>query len=243
MTAQFSKMYDEYDQQDELVNKMTFANDVIQKAFSHYDQMDVNLIAAVRRNAEKIKKNSDLKPVIIALSILVLFVVATIITKILSMITGNEISIVGPNSFVLVFGLFVLGIVSGIVISNNLPATDEQYNKLIKVADKEKRLGDSILRKNLDALDFLDEDYWYPIATETMLKFARQGRASTIGELYEKYDEQLHRWKTEEAFEKIFEQQQAQTGILRNIQSSSAISAIANSYSAAILHGVFAKRK
>ena len=246
MTTQYSNELRDSSKQDELIYNMTRANEIIQKAFSHYDQMDVNLIAAAVRKSKRTRKYSKLRPVFAIGAVLIymvlLIIVVAIITHLFKM-DADTSSAFGEKLAAPVLILLLVALIIGLILPSKLADMDKKYGELIQGAEKEKRRGDLVLKKNLADLDFLDEEYWYPIATETMLKYARQGRAKSLPELYEKFDEQLYRWKTEDAFEKLYNQQQAQINILNNIQTNTAFSAIANSYTAKILHDVYAKRR
>ena len=77
--------------------------------------------------------------------------------------------------------------------------------------------GQNALESNKDALSFLPTDYWYPLATSFMVKTVQAGRATTLPEAIDKLEEQLHRWRLEEANAQILAQQQAQSQQLAEI--------------------------
>lgn len=81
----------------------------------------------------------------------------------------------------------------------------------------ERAKGQAILEANQAALAFLPSDYWYPVATGFMLKAVQAGRANTLPEAIDKFEEQLHRWKLEEANSEILARQQAQSQQLAEI--------------------------
>lgn len=81
----------------------------------------------------------------------------------------------------------------------------------------ERLQGQNILEANKNALAFLPSDYWYPLATNFMLKAVQAGRATTLPEAIDKFEEQLHRWKLEESNAQILAQQQAQSQQLASI--------------------------
>ena len=240
MISEYSDRY-ENPGQNELVEKIGRANEVIQKAFSHYDRMDVNLVSAAIRKANRTRELSNRRVLFVIGCTIVSVILFVSILAILVEVFGLNTAKLGMPMVFAMTMFMIAGVVIGSILPSKLAEMDKKYDELIQKAGKEKKRGDSVLQKNLAEIEFLDEDYWYPLATETMFKFARQGRATTLPELYEKYDEQQFRWKTEAAFEKMFEQQQSQMNILNSIKENTTFSAIANVYTAKVLHDTFVK--
>lgn len=84
------------------------------------------------------------------------------------------------------------------------------------------------MARNLEQVRFLPADYWYPMATEYLIKVVAAHRADSLKEALDLFDAQLHRWRVEEANNAILAQQQLQTAHLASIRTSSKISAAAN---------------
>ena len=103
----------------------------------------------------------------------------------------------------------------------------------IEQAKAEREAAARILAVNQDALAFLPEDYWYPLATGYLLKMVETDRADTLREALAMLDEQLHRWKMEDAQAQILAEQQAQTALLREIHSDTSFTAVAAAAAAA----------
>lgn len=97
-----------------------------------------------------------------------------------------------------------------------------------KLQAKEQAAGEDIFARNLEKVRFLPADYWYPMATEYLIKVVAAHRADSLKEALNLFDAQLHRWRVEEANNAILAQQQLQTAHLASIRTSSKISAAAN---------------
>lgn len=127
-------------------------------------------------------------------------------------------------------GGFIAGVLTGVAVKvvlyylMRMPFEAKIKGLREKIA-KEQGVAQKIFDANAEALSCLPADYWYPLATEYMLKVIRAGRARNINEALDMFDAQLHRWKVEEANAQIMAQQQAQTEMLRSIQTSSAYNA------------------
>lgn len=92
----------------------------------------------------------------------------------------------------------------------------------------EQAAGEDVFARNLEKVRFLPADYWYPMATEYLIKVVAAGRADSLKEALNLFDAQLHRWRVEEANNAILAQQQLQTAHLASIRTSSKVSAAAN---------------
>ena len=97
-----------------------------------------------------------------------------------------------------------------------------------KLQAQEQAAGEAIFARNLEKVRFLPADYWYPMATEYLIKVVAAHRADSLKEALNLFDAQLHRWRVEEANNAILAQQQLQTAHLASIRTSSKISAAAN---------------
>ena len=75
---------------------------------------------------------------------------------------------------------------------------------------QERTTAEQIVSEGHTYLSVLPDDYWYPQATEYIASVVQSGRANTVPEALAMYDEQLHRWKMEEAQMQILNEVQAQ---------------------------------
>ena len=133
------------------------------------------------------------------------------------------------------FGGLALGIILGYSIyKKGQGEFKAESAKRQKAIEKEKAAAQQIFDNNVNDLTFLPVDYWYPLATEYLVKVVQADRANTLAEALTMFDEQLHRWKIEEANAEIVAQQKAQTANLNSIRKSSKVSAIANTANAIV---------
>ena len=95
-------------------------------------------------------------------------------------------------------------------------------------AQKERDAAQQIFDANYDALSFLPDDYWYPLATSYLVKAIASQRVTTLGDALDRFDAQLHRWQVEESNANLLAQQQAQTVHLKSISVSNKVNAVAN---------------
>ena len=129
--------------------------------------------------------------------------------------------------------LLLVSIVGGVVVGvggyrNEKATLNAQISSLKKKAQEERDAAQQIFEKNYEALSFLPDDYWYPLATSYLVKAIASKRVETLGDALDRFDAQLHRWKVEEANANLLAQQQAQTAHLKSISTSSKVSAAAN---------------
>ena len=131
--------------------------------------------------------------------------------------------------------ILAAGIALGIILYKIvlLPKIESVRSASMNAADAEEAKGARILEDNVPTLSIIPNDYWYPMATNYLLKVVQTGRADTVNQALQMFDEQLHRWKVEEANASIVAQQKAQTEALKGIRRSSAINAAANVVNAA----------
>ncbi len=92
----------------------------------------------------------------------------------------------------------------------------------------ERTAVNKIFDENYDAVSFLPEEYWYPMATSYMVKAAACGRVTTIGEALDSFDAYLHRKKVEQFNADFLSEQQMQTAHLKSIRRSNKVNAAAN---------------
>lgn len=105
---------------------------------------------------------------------------------------------------------------------------NSQINDLATQRQAELDRASAIFNNHNTVMSLLPSEYWYPMATGYLLKAVQTGRATTLGEAIDKYEEQLHRWKIEEANAQMVAQQEQQTAHLKSIRTSNKINAAAN---------------
>ena len=72
------------------------------------------------------------------------------------------------------------------------------------------------IAKNAKQLSVIAPEYRYPEASKFIVKLFELGRVSTLPEAYDKFEEQLHRCRMEEAMKDMIELQKAQLAFLEN---------------------------
>ncbi len=214
---------------NELLQKLVNANQICNQSYQHYSNAN-----QMREKAQKeyaIAKTNKIWTAII-LGCLLSVAVFSIIEWILEMPfvyrhLGNALSVIFQIN---TFGFSViLFIVSSVVINSRYRKKNiAVYEQKIAEADAEEGLGTKILIDNSEAMSVIPNDYWFPLATDYLVKIVSAGRAETINQALTMLDEQLHRWKIEQTNDQILAQQQSQTAALKGIRTSSAINATAN---------------
>lgn len=104
----------------------------------------------------------------------------------------------------------------------------ELQTEYIKKAIKQENEGKRILIENSEILSFLPSDYWYPMATEYLIKVVNAKRVQSLSEALDMYDLYYHRWKVENTNVKMLENQQSQMNYLNAIQKENEKNATAN---------------
>ena len=100
----------------------------------------------------------------------------------------------------------------------------EKYGKI--KADNEKAIdrlideSNSFARKNIAVLEFLPDIYRTQLAAAFMERVVRTGRADTLKEAINLFEEQLHRWTLEEQGRQLLQQKELQAAMIRDQLSS-----------------------
>lgn len=138
-------------------------------------------------------------------------------------IVANVIGVIVTMGSLLMFTLIGIPFV---IIAQKKRA--KQADELRQQASREREHARDIFEENYALLSFLPVDYWYPMATEYMIKMVQTDRAANLPSALDLFDAQLHRWKVEDANAQIIRQQQMQTSQLQGIRTSSAVNAAAS---------------
>lgn len=151
-------------------------------------------------------------------------------------IAGTVGSILGGIPFlgkILQLVASLASIAAGVYIGTNgykkeKSSLEAQISSIQGKAQEERDAAQQIFEANYEALSFLPDDYWYPMATSYLVKAIASKRVDNLGDALDRFDAQLHRWKVEEANANLLAQQQAQTAHLKSISTSSKVNAAAN---------------
>lgn len=216
---------------NELLQKLINADRICKQANVHY-QESVKLEQQDLEQQASTKKSAKIKGIIVGVA--TWFVIGSIGNVLITLLGNIEMLVMMVNS-ISQFGGLALGIILGYSIyKKGQGEFKAESAKRQKALEKEKAAAQQIFDNNVNDLAFLPVDYWYPLATEYLVKVVQADRANTLAEALSMFDEQLHRWKIEEANAEIVAQQKAQTANLNSIRKSSKVSAIANTANAIV---------
>lgn len=149
----------------------------------------------------------------------------------------NVGAIISPIVIILFFlqigfyGLIVgvpLGVVVGLLIKfvpasktydkNRYATLKIQYDDLSEEIEKNKNTIESIIEKIRDRISVLPETYRYYIAANYIYNTLNDGRADNMKEALNLYEEQLHRWKIENANDTMTALQRQQASDVNKIK-------------------------
>lgn len=216
---------------NELLQKLINADRICKQANVHY-QESVKLEQQDLEQQASTKKSAKIKGIIVGVA--TWFVIGSIGNVLIALLGNIEMLVMMVNS-ISQFGGLALGIILGYSIYKKGQGEFKAVSaKRQKAMEKEKAAAQQIFDNNVNDLAFLPVDYWYPLATEYLVKVVQADRANTLAEALSMFDEQLHRWKIEEANAEIVAQQKAQTANLNSIRKSSKVNAIANTANAIV---------
>ena len=102
-------------------------------------------------------------------------------------------------------------------------ARQEWYKKYGNIKANNEKAIDHLIdesgnfaRENLNVLDFLPDIYRTQLAAAFMERVVRTGRADTLKEAINLFEEQLHRWTLEEQGRQLLQQKELQTIMLQD---------------------------
>ena len=206
---------------NELTTKLMNAHQICVRAYPYFERA-----AAIREEAErKLAKEKKTAKILAILA----GVLATGLLSVL--LSGALMFLQGIASILTIAGGVAAGrmLYSTVLLAPKLAA----YENRMEEAQKQEAEGQKILQEHEEELVFLPGDYLFPEATGYLVKITQSGRASDLNQALAMLDEQLHRWKIENANEAILAQQKMQTQSLNGIRKSSAVNAAANVLNAA----------
>ena len=196
---------------DELLQKLTTANQVFQEA-NKYDIRRGEFAQQINAVNNQIS-NARIKWIIIGAVGVVIggmigMLVGLVIREILKIIPFLEMfaSRLGPLGFfaagaVVVFICYTL-------FKKEKGKYDAQIAELQRKMKAEEDAGSRYLCEHLQEYNFIPTDYWYPLAINYLYDVVKSGRATTLPEAMDRYEEQMHRWKVEGTNQQILAQQQ-----------------------------------
>jgi hypothetical protein len=204
---------------NELTAKLMNAHQICSQAYPYFERA-----AAIREEADGRLARDRKRAKVIA-----------VLAGILATGLLSEALKILPLAGVVSILTFAGGIAAGMTLYRTvlLAPSLAVYRQKMGEAQKQEDTGRGIMREHEEELAFLPEEYCFPRATGYLVKITEAGRAADLNQALVMLDEQLHRWKVEEANESILAQQKMQTQSLKGIRKSSAINAAANVVNAA----------
>ena len=110
-------------------------------------------------------------------------------------------------------------------------------NKALRKAEAEnaaeaERKAREILSEYADAVSAIPAEYLYPDALAWMVHDVETGRSDSMKEVLNRYDEYMHRMRTEAAYAEIIAEQKRQTGLLKDVLSTARLNTAVTIYDA-----------
>ena len=176
----------------ELLQKLINADRICKQTNVHYQEA-VKLEQQDMEQQASTKKSAKIKGIIACVA--AWFVIGSIGNVLVSLLGNIAIFVMMVNS-ISQFGGLALGIILGYSIyKKGQGEFKAESAKRQKAIEKEKAAAQQIFDNNVNDLAFLPVDYWYPLATEYLVKVVQADRANSLAEALSMFDEQLHRWK------------------------------------------------
>ncbi|WP_077609907.1 hypothetical protein [Clostridium sp. Marseille-P2415] len=77
-----------------------------------------------------------------------------------------------------------------------------------------KQRIESVIKEKIEVISLIPEKYRYPLATSYLIEVIECGRADTMKEVLNLYEEQLHRWRMENKMDEVLKKQQSNNNLL-----------------------------
>ena len=192
--------------EDTLLSKLTVAQGIIKDSDKHYDIAD----AAEQELQRTTKKYNHRMIAVVIIGLLVYILIP-------------------DDNFIIswLFKLIAIG-AFGFALYYFYQEKAAKVKELIGQIRSERQIGDDIINNNIEKLEFLQDDYWYPVAIDYIIKVVEAGRAGDLNQALSMCDEQLHRWRMEDANADIQNELKRQTGKLSSIEKIDAANATIN---------------
>ena len=148
----------------------------------------------------------------------------------MSLVMADVLYIPSRNFFMGLIGFVGTPIVMILVKKASAKSKVEELKKGIQAEEEAIK---AIYAEKSDIIGYVPEEYFFPMATEYILRMVQTKRAETLNEALGMFDQYYHRWKLEQASEAALREQEAQTAALKGIRKSSAITAASSTVTAA----------
>lgn len=210
---------------NELLNALTRADRVCKEAYKHY-----NAASDMQGQCDALEaKSKKSKWKWAGIGFAVYYVGQLLAASVIGIFGSPDSFIVRALAIILGLAVIVLALRVGFGgYKQQKRKTNAEIARRQPQIQREQDAAEQIFEAHANEMDFLPVDYWYPMATDYLVKIVRSQRASDLGTAIDKLEEQMHRWKIEEANAQMVEQQMAQTAHLKSIRRSSKVNAAAN---------------
>ena len=135
-------------------------------------------------------------------------------------------------AILLIFVAFPFGLIGTaftFYLYNKRKKETEAYGEQCDTAaSKEEVVAEQYIIDNKDTLSVLPNDYWYPMATENIIKILQQGRASTLNEAMDRFDALRREWLMDQRYAEMSAAIMQQSSNLESIERSSRINTAIN---------------
>lgn len=231
------EMYQRQSGREELIAKL---QQVLPKMI-RIDNTDAS-IQQKKKEKEMVDKNEKGKfrvglfLIIYILSLCALEGVLGLLTMIIGSITSHHLYFMDT-----VYGIIVIpwliGLIIGtiIVLKKDKRCKEKATRRILELEDEIKVLeqkNETEIRGLFPEIQIVPSNYRYVIAVQYIVESFQNRRADTLKEAINLYEEQLHRWKLENASEQMLTLQRQQMSELNKINANTTVSAIANTITA-----------
>ena len=144
-----------------------------------------------------------------------------------------------PFMAVIILGILILAgglTIIGLSYNANYKRCMTQINAIADSKHNLEKNREVEVKKLLPEIQFVPANYRYLIAVQYMLEAFQNQRADTFKEAINLYEEQLHRWKLENASAQMLTLQRQQMSELNRINANTTVSAVANTVTAFNTH-------
>ncbi|MDR2022098.1 MAG: hypothetical protein LBQ71_02325 [Hungatella sp.] len=90
----------------------------------------------------------------------------------------------------------------------------KDLTKAIGLRDEIKKRMDNLVQEKKEIISIIPEQYRYPLAAKYFVEVLENGRADSLKEAMNLYEEQLHRWKMESKMDRMLKNQQTESTAL-----------------------------
>ncbi|GLB27169.1 hypothetical protein LXJ15735_34100 [Lacrimispora xylanolytica] len=95
-----------------------------------------------------------------------------------------------------------------------ISSVSRNLKQLILNSNELKKQLDIVIKEKIEIISIIPEKYPYPLATDFLADVLICGRADTMKEALNLYEEQIHRWKVESKMDAVPKRQQSNNNLL-----------------------------